>query len=79
MAANNHRTRVYYTYEQFAAACTDERYARKVWKRHTERNGNVPLVQECSICSGAEERLEVKRGRGKPRAKRRRDLNGYED
>lgn len=52
------------TYEKL-----EPRYMRaavRIWKRHVEKNGNVPLVQRCSVCSGEEHRLDIKHGRYKP-------------
>ena len=42
------------------------RYWIKVWKRHIEKHGNVPLIQKCTICSGQEQKIDIKKGRWKP-------------
>ena len=42
------------------------RYWTKVWKRHIEKNGNVPLIMKCAICSGKEQKLDIKHGKWKP-------------
>jgi hypothetical protein len=38
------------------------RYWVKVWKRHVEKHGNVPLVRQCSICSGKAYKRDIKKG-----------------
>ena len=60
-----HAAEVFYTLEQYLEGWSGARYARRRWKRHVERNGNIPLVTKCSICSGAELRRDIKRGKWK--------------
>jgi hypothetical protein len=64
-------------YEEFKANCVNERYARRVWKIHTEKNGNVPMIVKCAICSGEEQKIDIKLGRYRPKrpSKRLRDEN----
>ena len=71
----SHSARVYHTYEEFAASCTNERHARKVWKLHVEKHGNVPLILKCPVCSGEEQKMDIKLGKYRPKrpSKRFRD------
>lgn len=66
----SHPATVFSTWERFSAAHlkTDkaQRLARRAWNAHVARNGNVPLVRRCVICSGDEHRRDVKHGRSKP-------------
>lgn len=45
----SHRARVYHNIESLARI-THARRARRRWKLHLEKHGNVPLVDKCSIC-----------------------------
>jgi hypothetical protein len=71
----SHAARVYLTYEEFAEDCVSEKYARKVWKAHIAKHGNVPMIVKCAICSGKEQKLDIKHGRYTPKrpSKRLRD------
>lgn len=71
----SHPAHVYTTFEAYAATRTNLRKARRTWNRHVAKHGNVPLVVKCAICSGAEFRGDVKRGRYRPArpSKRLRD------
>lgn len=52
-----------------------DKFARKVWKAHVQKHGNVPLIQKCAVCSGEEAKLDIKYGRFNPKrpSKRLRD------
>lgn len=75
----SHHAHVYHSLEEWTGTCFDsttgtcfdspkgKRYAAKVWKRHIEKNGNVPLIRKCSICSGKEHRLDIKHGGYNPK------------
>lgn len=57
------------------------RNARRRWKRHIEKNGNVPMVLKCAVCSGTEFKNDIKHGRFSPRrpSKRlREEMKGNE-
>jgi hypothetical protein len=62
-----HCSQVYTTLKAFLEAHTDtpraQRRAIRRWKQHVERNGNVPFVVKCSICSGDEAKWLIKHGR----------------
>ncbi len=63
------------------SAKKSRRYWTKVWKRHTEKHGNVPLIMKCAVCSGTEWKEDIKRGRYKPARKskvERDELKGNE-
>lgn len=55
------------------------RYWTRVWKRHIERNGNIPLIRKCAICSGKEMKTDIKLGHYKPSrpSKIERDENNW--
>jgi hypothetical protein len=36
-----------------------------VWNKHIQKHGNVPMIKKCAICSGAEFKDNIKRGRYK--------------
>jgi len=71
----SHSAKTYNTYEEFRATCRTERYARRTWKLHIEKHGNVPLIRKCSICSGEERKMDIKHGSYRPKrpSKRLRD------
>lgn len=62
-----HRTNIYNSLEEYLESIVDEpRYKRQAirqWKQHIEKNGNVPMITKCSICSGEELRSLVKLGK----------------
>jgi hypothetical protein len=66
----SHRAMVYRTREEYLAAhvasARGQRRAIRRWKSHVARNGNVPLIHKCSICSGANIRMDIKHGSWKP-------------
>lgn len=74
-----HPAHVYNSLEEWLARFTDtvsgRRRARRTWKLHIEKNGNVPLVTKCSICSGKELKNDIKHGSFNPArpSKRLRD------
>lgn len=72
---SKHRTHVYHTFEQFAASRVDLAEAKRTWKKHVEKHGSVPIIQECALCSGAEEKRLIKDGKWKAKrpSKRLRD------
>lgn len=39
------------------------RYAKRVWKQHIAKNGNVPMIIKCAVCSGKEFKSDIKHGR----------------
>ena len=63
---NHHHAHVYRTLECWLDAHIDtpkaRRYAQKVWKLHVEKHGNVPIIRKCTICSGKEQKLDIKHG-----------------
>lgn len=69
----SHPAKVYTTLEHFLADAVDRTYkkfvahaarkARRRWKNHIEKNGEVPLIIKCSVCSGEEAKQDVKAGR----------------
>lgn len=73
--SNNHTAHVYRTLKEWIGSRTNEREARRTWKEHIARHGNVPIVLKCTICSGQYQKDEVKHGRFNPRrpSKRLRD------
>lgn len=70
MSSNPHHAHVYTTFEQYRERFTDDdrglRFARKRWNQHIERNGSVPLIVKCAICSGEELKQDIKKGRYTP-------------
>ena len=73
--SNNHRAEVYTTLEQLLketeclpkenednASKKRRRYWTKKWKKHIEKHGNVPMIFKCSICSGKEQKNDIKHG-----------------
>lgn len=70
----SHPAHVYTTLESYleyraGTDTTDKNYDRnkrracKRWKIHIEKNGNVPLVVKCQICSGKERKMDIKLGK----------------
>lgn len=61
-----HCSCVYHSRETYLASHPNtpgaQRRAAARWKRWVERNGNVPLVVKCSICSGDDHRHAIKTG-----------------
>jgi uncharacterized protein involved in tolerance to divalent cations len=49
------------TYDKYVVDAI--RHARRRWKNHIEKNGEVPLIVKCSVCSGEEAKQDVKAGR----------------
>jgi len=47
------------------------RQVNRLWKKHVEKHGNVPLVIKCRICSGAEFKDDLKAGRYKRKRPRK--------
>ncbi len=70
MSSNPHHAHVYTTFEQYIERFNDDaqgrRTARRKWNQHIQRNGNVPLILKCAICSGAELKHDIKTGRYTP-------------
>ena len=71
----SHPAKVYRSFEQWLGAFIDtdraRRMAIRIWKRHVARNGNVPLIQKCSVCSGKEQKWDRKHGKwNTPRPKK---------
>lgn len=66
----SHRTRVHLNFDQYSSEWVNttraQRRAKILWKRHVEKHGNVPMICQCSICSGADRKWEVKHGLWKP-------------
>ena len=62
---SHHRAIVYNSFEEYAEDYEDKRKARIRWNRHVKRNGNVPLVVKCSICSGKALQHDIKEGKFK--------------
>lgn len=66
----NHPATVYRSLEQWLGAFIDtdraRRMAIRIWKGHVARNGNVPLIRKCSVCSGKEQKLDIKHGKWSP-------------
>ena len=73
--ANNHNAAIYnslpelleemkcaYSQEEDKETQKRRRYWIKVWKRHVEKHGNVPLIMKCSLCSGLDFKKGVKKG-----------------
>ena len=64
--ANNHRAHVYNTLEEFLASLIDtphaQKWGKRRWRIHLDKNGNVPLIRKCSICSGKEQKQNIKHG-----------------
>lgn len=75
MTTKPHPAHIFNTIEELVAYwCGDlegearikpERIARKIWKKHIEKHGNVPLIRKCTICSGAEHKMDIKLGKWK--------------
>lgn len=77
--ANKHHAHVYHTlsdlldrnlspkadYENENQYLKARKYWVRIWNSHRARNGNIPLVLKCSICSGKEHKKEIKEGRWK--------------
>lgn len=68
---NNHRASVYWSLDQLIKEMLGDskldrakqiRFWTKVWKTHSMRNGNKPLIMKCSLCSGRTLRKEIKCG-----------------
>jgi len=63
---SGHPAHVYTTREEWIARFVDSpvgrRRANRTWKQHIEKNGNVPLVTKCSVCSGAEFKQDIRHG-----------------
>lgn len=71
-----HPAHVFTTLEEFLKHCVGEnkedkhykkylRYWTIVWKKHIEKHGHVPYVEKCAVCSGAERKEDIKKGRWK--------------
>lgn len=73
--SHRHRAVVYLSKEEFVAIWKSRRYGLRLWKEHVEKHGNVPIVQQCALCSGAYFREQIKRGKFNPKrpSKRLRD------
>lgn len=77
--ANNHVAKSYYSLDQLLKEMgaydnthggeSRKRYWTRRWKTHAEKNGNVPLVLKCALCSGKEFARDVKAGRYKVRTR----------
>lgn len=64
MRSSKHRAVVYYGLEDLLAVYVGfEEHARKMWKRHREKHGEVPLISKCPICSGREYKKLIKTGK----------------
>ena len=49
------------------------------WNQHVEKHGNVPMIMKCDVCSGKEQKEDIKRGKYKesrPTKKERDELKG---
>ena len=74
-----HSCRVFTTKEEYVSnflrTTQSRRKAIARWNAHIARNGNVPMLIKCSICSGKETRIALKKGiiREKRPSKRLRD------
>jgi hypothetical protein len=62
-----HPAKLYHTVDELIADYTDEAFARMLWKKHIEKNGNVPYIIKCAVCSGFERKRDYKAGRWNPR------------
>lgn len=70
-----HPAHVFTTLEEFLKHCVGNkedkhykkylRYWTIVWKKHIEKRGHVPYVEKCAVCSGAERKEDIKKGRWK--------------
>lgn len=64
-----HRAIAYHNLSQFLDAHVNtvsaQRRARIEWKKHVTKHGNVPMVLQCPLCSGKEQRVDVKLGKYK--------------
>ncbi len=65
----SHRAKTYWSLDQLIKerSCNGVRGDVKrrlimLWKRHSERNGNRPLIIKCAICSGKERLRDIKHG-----------------
>lgn len=70
---NNHPAHIYNTFQEFFSDCypDQKRLAAKIWKKHIEKHGNVPLILKCAVCSGEEHRVDIKLGKYKQSRKSR--------
>jgi hypothetical protein len=62
---NKHHAEVYWTLDQYLERYDTPRARRQAiarWNAHVARNGNVPIIHKCSICSGRELKLDRKHG-----------------
>jgi N-formylglutamate amidohydrolase len=49
------------TYDKYVVDAI--RHARRRWKNHIEKNGEVPLIVQCPHCSGKQAKQDVKTDR----------------
>ena len=47
---------------QYKLSDREMRRAIRLWKRHIEKRGNVPMVIQCAVCSGEELRQSIRHG-----------------
>lgn len=75
MKSKPHHSRIYHSFEEFVADSFTEAgktnpqtisRARQRWNHHVEKNGNVPMIVQCSVCSGQEHKHDVRTGAFKP-------------
>jgi len=70
----SHPAHIYTTLESLLFACvgtdtTDKYYDRskrywtRKWKQHLEKKGNVPMILKCEICSGKEQKMDIRLGK----------------
>lgn len=80
---SKHRCRVYNNRESYVANFIGDKAQRRAmarWNAHIAKHGNVPLIEECSICSGREDRKMIKRGlmrEKRPSRRLRYEANDY--
>lgn len=62
----SHPAHVYNTLEQYLESRTQTprsiRRAKRRWKLHVEKHGNVPMIEKCPMCSGLYFREDIKHG-----------------
>lgn len=62
---STHRCNVYNNKESYVANFIGEKAQRKAiarWNAHIAKHGNVPMIEQCSICSGYADRKAIKQG-----------------
>lgn len=63
----SHPAHIYRSLEEYTAIFIDtpagRRRASREWKAHIEKHGNVPMILKCAVCSGREQKMDIKVGR----------------